>query len=102
MHLKENSESLFDMNILSSEKQTHKYGDFKPKSGMKLRSMTLWDGYKVEMKKLSKVYNDWLLQLEFPEVRRWVKSVIWVKTYFSIINYAIKKCKVLTNITIKL
>lgn len=39
MHLKENSEKM-------SKKQTHKQGDFKPKSSMKLINMTQWDDYK--------------------------------------------------------
>lgn len=48
-------------------------GRLQPESGMKLRGMSLQEGLLSD--KLSNLYNDWrLLQMEFPDSRRLVKS----------------------------
>lgn len=41
------------MNILIEKQSVHEHGDVKPKSDMKRRSMTLWDGLCSENKEVA-------------------------------------------------
>ena len=41
------------MNILIEKQSVPEHGDFKSKSGMKHRSMTLWDGLRSENKEVA-------------------------------------------------
>lgn len=66
---------LLDMNILLSEKQiVSKQGDFKPQVVRISEACHYRMTYKVRMRKLFNLYNDWFLRWGFPDGRGLAES----------------------------